>query len=97
MKSASGQYLNTAASSQAGYSSSTTTYGVVNVEPFRAVGINKLAINEQLGGGLEDHRGIWLIPFLSGYITTEFIKDICPPPQHIHQLSKALVLDHFNI
>ncbi len=40
------------------------TYRVVNIKPFRGVGLNKLAINEQLGGGLEDHRGIWLNSFL---------------------------------
>lgn len=53
-----------AAATQVGYSSSMNTYGVGDVEPFGAVGVNKLAIDEQLGGGLEDHRAIWLNPFL---------------------------------
>lgn len=51
-------YLVTAASLQVAYSSSMNTYRVMNVKPFRGVGLNKLAINEQLGGGLEDHRSI---------------------------------------
>lgn len=33
------------------------THWVVNVDPLGRVGLHKLAINEQLGGGLRDHRG----------------------------------------
>lgn len=88
--------LVTAASSQVVYSSSMNTYRVVNVEPFRAVGLNKLAINEQLGGGLKDQRGIWSNPFLSGYIITKFIKGIYPSPQHTQGLSKAFFFFFFR-
>lgn len=49
-----------AASLQVGYSSSMNTYRVVNVKPFRGAGVNELAINEQLSGGLEDQRSIGL-------------------------------------
>lgn len=52
------RYLLTAALVQAGCHPSMNTYRVVNVKPFRRVGLDKFAINEQLGGGLEDHRSI---------------------------------------
>lgn len=34
------------------------TYRVVDVKPLRRVGLDKLAIDEQLGGGLDDQRSI---------------------------------------
>ena len=42
-----------AASVQVGHRASMNTHRVVNVEPFRRVGLHKFAINEQLGGGLK--------------------------------------------
>lgn len=59
----SGDLVTTAACVRIGYHSSMNTHRVVNVEPFRRVGLNKLAIDEQLGGGLEDHRSVCLNPF----------------------------------
>lgn len=47
-----------AATLQFGCSSTMNTHRVVNVKPFRRVGLHKLAIDEQLGGGLEDQRSI---------------------------------------
>lgn len=43
-------------------SSVVSTHWVVNVDPLGCVGLHKLAINEQLGGGLRDHRGVLLSP-----------------------------------
>lgn len=64
----------------AGYRSSMNTYRVVNVKPFGCVGLDKLAIDEQLGGGLEDHRSIWFNLIRPDYITTKFTEDMYQSP-----------------
>lgn len=80
--------LITMASSQVGWSSSPSTYRVVDVEPFRGVGLHELAVNEQLGGGLEDYRNTLFTPSFPGYIMTESIKDIHTSQQQVQSLYK---------
>lgn len=66
------------------------TYRVVDVKPLRRVGLDKLAIDEQLGGGLEDQRSIWFNLDASVAIASIHHHNICSYfPRHFALLHFA--------